>query len=114
MSDLPSEKVDRTEITPESPEKAPSIQIRSSGIQTPDDPHGIINPPHRRRLLILLCFPLVFLLGVPFWWWSTSIERLSLPVDRIAALEAAPVCLYTPLKADPLGYNNTINDPPYC
>jgi hypothetical protein len=74
-------------------EATPSINQagQQAGIQIPLDPEGIINPSHRRRILILLCFPLVFLLGVPFWSWSTSIERLSLPIDRIAALESAPV-----------------------
>ena len=51
------------------------------------------NPPHGRRLLITLSFPLLFLLAVPFWWYTTSIERLPLPTSRIAHLETSIVSL---------------------
>lgn len=57
-----------------------------------------INPSRTRRTLILLSFPLIFLLAVPYWWHTTSIERLPLPVDRIAALEHAPVCSHESLS----------------
>ncbi|WRT69116.1 uncharacterized protein IL334_006100 [Kwoniella shivajii] len=45
-----------------------------------------INPSTKRRLLITLSFPLLFLLAIPFWWYVTSIERLPLPVSRIDTL----------------------------
>ncbi|ORY28798.1 phosphatidylinositol-glycan biosynthesis class S protein [Naematelia encephala] len=48
-----------------------------------------LNPSSSQRLVILLSFPLLILLAVPFWWYTTSIERLPLPTDRIALLDTA-------------------------
>ncbi|GMK57143.1 hypothetical protein CspeluHIS016_0309830 [Cutaneotrichosporon spelunceum] len=47
-----------------------------------------INPPRKRRWAIMLCFPLFIALTSPWWWATTSIVRLQLPVSRIAALES--------------------------
>ncbi|WVR09020.1 hypothetical protein IAU60_006080 [Kwoniella sp. DSM 27419] len=53
---------------------------------TPAEVTALINPAPRKRLSILFSFPLLILLAVPFWWYTTSIERLPLPVSRIDAL----------------------------
>lgn len=50
-----------------------------------------INPPVKKRLLIVACFPLFLLLALPWWWATTSIERLPLPKERISAVEAQHV-----------------------
>lgn len=50
-----------------------------------------INPPLKKRLLIVACFPLFFLLALPYWWATTSIERLPLPKERISAVEVQEV-----------------------
>ncbi|KIR64069.1 phosphatidylinositol glycan, class S [Cryptococcus bacillisporus CA1873] len=57
--------------------------------KTPAEITASINPSPRRRLAIILSFPLLILLAVPFWWYTTSIERLPLPESRISALEDA-------------------------
>ncbi|KIR35177.1 phosphatidylinositol glycan, class S [Cryptococcus deuterogattii MMRL2647] len=57
--------------------------------KTPAEITASINPSPRRRLAIILSFPLLILLAVPFWWYTTSIERLPLPESRISALEGA-------------------------
>ncbi|OWZ74350.1 hypothetical protein AYX14_00290 [Cryptococcus neoformans] len=57
--------------------------------KTPAELTASINPSPRRRLAIILAFPLLILLAVPFWWYTTSIERLPLPEGRISALEGA-------------------------
>lgn len=59
--------------------------------KTPAEITASINPSPRRRLAIILSFPLLILLAVPFWWCTTSIERLPLPETRISALEGANV-----------------------
>ena len=61
------------------------------GIPLPSEITAALNPSPTRRLLITLSFPIFFLLAVPIWWYTTSIVRLPLPTDRIAALENAPV-----------------------
>lgn len=58
---------------------------------TPARINANVNPPYRRRMITTLAFPLLMLLAVPYWWYTTSIVRLPLPVDRIAALESANV-----------------------
>lgn len=50
-----------------------------------------INPPTSKRLLIVACFPLFFLLALPYWWATTSIERLPLPKERISVVESQEV-----------------------
>lgn len=50
-----------------------------------------VNPSVKRRLLIVACFPLFFLLALPWWWATTSIERLPLPKERISVVEAQQV-----------------------
>ena len=60
---------------------------------TPAEVTAELNPSHRHRMLVVLSFPLLFLLAVPFWWYSTSIERLPLPTSRIAALETSAVSI---------------------
>ncbi|CAK9779956.1 hypothetical protein CC85DRAFT_158535 [Cutaneotrichosporon oleaginosum] len=47
-----------------------------------------VNPPRSRRWAIMLCFPLFLALASPWWWTTTSIVRLPLPVERIGALES--------------------------
>nr|ODN90521.1 phosphatidylinositol glycan, class S [Cryptococcus depauperatus CBS 7841] len=55
-------------------------------LKTPKEVTETINPSGSRRLVLILCFPLFFLLAIPFWWYTTSIERLALPESRILAL----------------------------
>jgi hypothetical protein len=50
-----------------------------------------INPSNRRRFLVTVCFPLFVLVCLPWWWYTTSIERLPLPKERIEVLENARV-----------------------
>ena len=63
-------------------------------VKTPREITDDLNPSTKRRLLVTLAFPLVLLLAVPFWWYTTSIERLPLPVDRIEALGTSDVSHY--------------------
>lgn len=50
-------------------------------------PPGAPPPPafqsDRIRRWIVLSYWVVLLLGIPFWWYTTSIERLALPRGRI-------------------------------
>ena len=69
--------------------------------ETPKQITDRLNPSVSLRLLIMLSFPLVLLLGVPYWWHTTSITRLPLPEDQIAALENAQVRLYSALVRPP-------------
>lgn len=61
------------------------------GRKTPAELTAEVNPSHARRLVTTLAFPLLMLLAVPYWWYTTSIVRLPLPVDRIATLETSTV-----------------------
>ncbi|WVF65478.1 hypothetical protein IAT40_000206 [Kwoniella sp. CBS 6097] len=56
---------------------------RSDVKPTPKEVTLRINPSPKKRLSILFSFPILFLLAIPFWWYTTSIERLPLPTDRI-------------------------------
>lgn len=40
---------------------------------------------------ILLGYSLIVILALPLWWYTTSIQRLSLPVDRVKAVERIEV-----------------------
>ncbi|WVQ81496.1 hypothetical protein IAT38_003620 [Cryptococcus sp. DSM 104549] len=60
---------------------------------TPVEVTATLNPPPRTRLAILVSFPLLILLALPFWWYTTSIERLPLPEARIDALENFPTTI---------------------
>ncbi|KAK1922767.1 phosphatidylinositol-glycan biosynthesis class S protein [Papiliotrema laurentii] len=78
-----------------SPERPTSSD--SSGSRPQPSPRELterLNPSVSTRLLVVLSFPLVLLLAVPFWWYTTSITRLPLPTARIEALE-----LSTPIDA---------------
>ncbi|KAL7422966.1 GPI transamidase component [Cryptotrichosporon argae] len=85
-------------VGPPGPSRTPSSWPSSTSSSRPASPPSIdaadvlarSNPSTSRRLLVVLCFPLLFLLAVPFWYHTTSIERLPLPSDRIAALASAP------------------------
>lgn len=57
----------------------------------PADLSAQVGPSHSARRKALLCFPLLILLALPFWDYTTKIERLPLPVDRIHALESLKV-----------------------
>ncbi|ODO04810.1 hypothetical protein I350_05420 [Cryptococcus amylolentus CBS 6273] len=50
--------------------------------------HEAVNPPPARRLATILSFPALFLLAIPFWWYTTSIVRLPLPESRIEHLSS--------------------------
>lgn len=74
-------------------DKAGVEKPRASSKITPPEVTARINPTVRNRLLVVLSFPLIILLAVPFWWYTTSIERLPLPAARIHALENSTVGL---------------------
>lgn len=50
-----------------------------------------LSPSTSTRLLITLSFPLLIIIALPFWWYTTSIERLPLPTARISVLETSTV-----------------------
>lgn len=83
------------------PHPAPRLSAK-----TPAELTASINPPPRRRLAIILAFPLLILLAVPFWWYTTSIERLPLPEGRISALEGANVCISSETMLGHTGTNH--------
>ncbi|OCF39417.1 phosphatidylinositol glycan, class S [Kwoniella heveanensis CBS 569] len=64
----------------------PRSAITESSKPTPKEVTARINPSSKKRLSILLSFPILFLLAIPFWWYTTSIERLPLPTARIDGL----------------------------
>lgn len=37
------------------------------------------------RRTVLLLFTAAFIIGLPFWWMTTTIERLTLPSNRVQA-----------------------------
>ena len=45
----------------------------------PESPEGI----RTRRLVILSFWVTVILLGLPIWWWTTSIHRARLPLQQM-------------------------------
>lgn len=53
---------------------------------TPRTLTASLSPSPLRRLLLVLSFPLFFLLALPFWYYTTSIARLPLPTARIERL----------------------------
>lgn len=57
----------------------------------PGDLSADAGPTRSLRRNALLCFPLLILFALPFWDYTTKIERLPLPVDRIQALSAIQV-----------------------
>ncbi|KAF8524289.1 phosphatidylinositol-glycan biosynthesis class S protein-domain-containing protein [Hysterangium stoloniferum] len=40
------------------------------------------------KFRIILSYWIVILLGLPLWWFTTSIDRLALPVDRVLSISA--------------------------
>lgn len=40
-------------------------------------------------LRVVASYWLVFILGLPLWWITTSIERLALPVERVKTIARA-------------------------
>ncbi|WVQ93157.1 hypothetical protein IAU59_000221 [Kwoniella sp. CBS 9459] len=81
------ELVDHEHGDPSSANRAPTYPTISTAAQptkpTPKQVTARINPSARKRLSILFSFPVLFLLAIPFWWYTTSIERLPLPTARI-------------------------------
>lgn len=45
-----------------------------------------LSPSPLTRFLLILSFPLFFLLALPFWYRTTSITRLPLPIKHIEVL----------------------------
>jgi Phosphatidylinositol-glycan biosynthesis class S protein len=43
----------------------------------------------KTRLRIVASYWLIFILGLPLWWITTSIERLALPVERVKSVASA-------------------------
>ena len=70
---------------------APALQHAGAGQHRRAPGLAAVNPPARVRLLTTLSFPLLLLFAVPFWWYTTAIERLPLPVDRIDVLSNGAV-----------------------
>ena len=50
------------------------------------DPSNLFYQSTRTRRLILASYWVVVILTLPLWWYTTSIERLSLPSSRVAAI----------------------------
>lgn len=50
------------------------------------DPSNLFYQSTKIRRLILASYWVVVILTLPLWWYSTSIERLSLPSGRVAAI----------------------------
>ncbi|KAK4684128.1 GPI-anchor transamidase subunit S, partial [Tremellales sp. Uapishka_1] len=67
----------------------PTLSLDKSSSRLPSEVTAAINPTTSRRLWIVLSFPFLILLAGPFWWYTTSIQRLPLPSARIAALESS-------------------------
>lgn len=42
---------------------------------------------------ILLAYSLIVIFALPLWWYTTSIQRLSLPVGRIQTIEGTEVSI---------------------
>lgn len=55
--------------------------------------HTLINPARKARLWTLACYPLIFLLGLPWWWHTTSVERLDLPLAGVNGMAEGVVSL---------------------
>ena len=73
----------------------PNVDDSSSRTRPfPSEITARLNPATSFRLLVTLSFPLLILLALPFWWYTTSIERLPLPTARISALEVSSVRLH--------------------
>ena len=50
------------------------------------DPSNLFYQSTKTRRLILVSYWVVVILTLPLWWYTTSIERLSLPSGRVAAI----------------------------
>jgi GPI-anchor transamidase subunit S len=59
--------------------------------------HGLKDPSTlpfeqpRTRVTILASYLLLIVLGLPLWWSTTSIERLSLPTSHVDSLGSKEV-----------------------
>jgi len=59
--------------------------------------HGLKEPStlpfeqHHTRVRILASYLLLVVLGLPLWWSTTSIKRLSLPTSRVDSLGSKEV-----------------------
>lgn len=72
---------------------APSPSTPSSSTSTTNQSHlnSRINPSSRRRRWGVFSYPLYMLLGVPFWWLTTSVERRSLSIEEVEGLDVVGV-----------------------
>lgn len=66
-----------------------------SAAARPPTPAELLKPSERlvTRRAVVVAFWLVILLGVPFWWKATSLERLALPSHEVAQWTAQAVRL---------------------
>ncbi|KAM0787757.1 hypothetical protein ACM66B_003814 [Microbotryomycetes sp. NB124-2] len=59
-------------------------------------PRAAVNDNSNERRVLVTCFWLVIVaFGVPYWWATTTIERLPLPVSRIRQWKQAEPCYVT-------------------
>jgi|SRR5882762_480760 phosphatidylinositol glycan class S len=77
------------------------------------DPSRLSFESTRTRRLILGSYWAVVLLALPLWWYTTSIERLSLPASRVLRLREQNLRFPLHLLLDTGGHGNptaTAND----
>jgi GPI-anchor transamidase subunit S len=70
------------------------------------DPSKLCFESTRTRRLILGSYWAVVLLALPLWWYTTSIERLSLPSSRVQNLVERDLRFQVHLQLDTRGYGN--------
>lgn len=61
------------------------------------DPDSLFFQSNRIRRLVIAGYCLFILAAVPLWWYTTSIERLSLPSTRVRALATKHLQIKVPL-----------------
>jgi phosphatidylinositol glycan class S len=64
------------------------------------DPSKLIYQADKTRRSILAAYWIAILLALPLWWYTTAVERLSLPASRVFAHSAKELRLPIHLKLD--------------
>ena len=72
------------------------------------DPSKICFESTRTRRLVLGSYWAVVLLALPLWWYTTSIERLSLPSSRVLGLFERHLRFQLHLQLDTEGYKDAV------
>jgi phosphatidylinositol glycan class S len=63
----------------------PSSESSRESQLTLKDPSKLIYQADKTRRSILAAYWIVILLALPLWWYTTAVERLSLPSSRVLA-----------------------------